>query len=91
MTSPLAILGEVVQKVFAHCQVGQCRFYSLGVVCGRCSRRVCLKHGYVTLSAPPLAICAACAISDHPDLLREAKLEKGQVAFKLLKPRRNVA
>lgn len=71
------VLKEVVAKVFARCQVGECTLFSLGIVCDRCSRRVCLRHGYVTLGAPPTSVCASCVITDHPELLRDMSFKKG--------------
>ncbi len=82
MSRPFELLSGVVQKVFARCQVGTCNLFSLGVVCARCSRRMCLRCGYVTLGAPPTSVCASCIISDHPELLRDMTMRKGTIIMK---------
>lgn len=71
------MLKAVAQQVFARCQVGTCEHFTLGVVCARCSRNVCLGHGFVTLGAPPESICVACIIADNAVLLRRTTIVAG--------------
>lgn len=83
MASPFAFIAQLVDQVFAHCECGNCKFYSLGVVCSSCSRRVCLRHGVVTLTSPPVAKCVPCLLADHADLLKKADIVGGKVVFQL--------
>ena len=54
------------------CDVGECSNLTVGIRCGNCSRRVCVRHGFWNLSgAKATCLCPMCVVASCSDLFAD--------------------